>query len=224
MTRRIEAMGGSRARQADRDLYRELWRTLIEAIRLESGKQVIVDSSKSSRASTNRILSLAGLAGFDMHVIHLVRDPRALMWSALRGSNRLMEAGKQGTLRGGIFRMLVGWSLANLSVHMSRRANPSIKVIRIRYEDLVSQPVEELKRLGEFLGLDFSTTIDSLVHQRPLDPGHGVKGNRMRRQGPVHIRGDEEWKTALPRHARVLAMLSWPLARLYGYDVLHDAA
>ena len=61
----------------------------------------------------------------------------------------------------------------------------------------------------------------SRVHEATvvLDPGHGVAGNRLRRQGNLVLEHDEEWKDNLPTYARILAPLSWPVARWYGYDL-----
>ncbi len=223
ISRRVEASSAPwraplRSRTHDRQRYASLWQAMMQAISDLSGRQVIVDSSKSSRPVARRISSLSKWAGFELFVIHLVRDPRALMWSAMRGSNRLLEANQKGTFRGGVLRALVGWNMTHASVHRDQIANT--RLIRVRYEDFTADPAQTLKDLGGFLGLDMDMVIEQMAAERPFPSGHGVGGNRMRRQGPIHIKVDEEWKTALPQYARLLASFSWPLASRYGYDVL----
>ena len=224
-TRRVESSFSplSSGSPSDRQFYGDLWRAMLSAIQQESGKSIVVDSSKSSRAVSRRIWALSELVGAKVWVLHLVRDPRALMWSAVRGSNRLLEAGRPAALSGGVLRALVGWSLANASVHAARAQNPHLSFLQLRYEDLAGNPAHVLRGLGAFLDVDFEPVVERIAKQLPFDPGHGVGGNRMRRQGPIRIAVDEEWKQALPRYARVLASLSWPLASQYGYDVLRSS-
>jgi len=224
-TRRVESSFNplSSGSPSDRQFYGDLWRAMLSAIQQESGKSIVVDSSKSSRAVSRRIWALSELVGAKVRVLHLVRDPRALMWSALRGSNRLLEAGRPAALSGGVLRALVGWSLANASVDAARAQNPHLSFLQLRYEDLAGNPAHTLRGLGAFLDVDFEPVVERIAKQLPFDPGHGVGGNRMRRQGPIRIAVDEEWKQALPRYARVLASLSWPLASQYGYDVLRSS-
>jgi hypothetical protein len=206
------------------EAYCRLWRNLLEAICQESGKNIVVDSSKNTMPSLRRIQALANTCELNVQVIHLVRDPRATMWSALRGVYTQVDLGHQARARrGGALRALIGWGIANIAVDLIARQNRQLKFIRIRYEDLVRKPVQELQKLDTFLNLDLSPVIEAITDQTPLEPGHGVKGNRMRRRGPVQLKLDEEWRTALPKSARMLARLSWPLASRYGYHVLQPA-
>ena len=85
------------ARQIDGESgpgYTGLWSALLEAILTESGKNWVVDSSKSGRNSRGRIGALTGLGLPALKVVHLVRDPRAVMRSVAGGSNRKLEAGR----------------------------------------------------------------------------------------------------------------------------------
>ena len=224
LTRGAEALSGrwpagANSLSPEQHAYRELWRATLAAMKEVSGSPLVIDSSKNSRPSWWRIWALKELCGLQISVVHLVRDPRALMWSALRGSNRQLEAGQNKTFRGGVNRALMGWMLANAAVGVTAARSKPLNLWRLRYEDFVADPGRELKSLGRFLELDMQPVLDLLAQQRPVNPGHGVGGNRMRRQGPIRIRADEEWKQALPAYARRLAVLTWPLAQSYGYNV-----
>lgn len=223
VTRRVQSSlspFGLGSRTPDHELYGRVWRVMLLSIGQESGRSVVVDSSKSSRDAARRIPALTRLAGVDVKVLHLVRDPRAVLWSAFRGSNRQLEDGRRVTLRGGAYRMLLGWVMANTSVHLSQAADSSLPIRRIRYEDMVSRPAQELRNLSPFLNLDLAPVVGLIENQHAINPGHGIGGNRMRRRGPIRIEPDDEWKLALPSSSRLLAVLAWPLARKYGYNVL----
>lgn len=206
----------------DLKFYGQFWRTMMMAIGQASGRSIIVDSSKSSHGSMQRLEALIKIGGFKVKVIHLIRDPRAVAYSALRGSNKLLAAHQSHPrLRGGVYRALIGWAMTNLYVHFTIAANRPLEVMRLKYEDLVYDPVRELHRLGVFLNLDLGPVIDAVANQRAFDPGHGIAGNRMRHHGPVLIKPDEEWKHALPQSVKILtSSLLWPLTHKYGYDVV----
>jgi hypothetical protein len=227
VTRRVEGQKLGSARSADRldrdrEEYGRLWGTTIDAIHRESGRSLIVDSSKSSRTVVRRAEALSIGAGCDVRLIHLVRDPRAVMWSALRAirnSTRTSDDGWRRNRWGGAFRALLGWAHANASAERTAAALPSAPVIRVRYEDLVRDPQHELERLGGFLGFDLGSVSTAISEGALFDPGHGVSGNSMRRAGPVRLAPDEEWREALPRYARLITACVRPMARKYGYQV-----
>jgi hypothetical protein len=203
-----------------RVIYSELWSGTIEAMREVSGKETVVDSSKTARLCWHRISLLSTLCRAEVKVIHIVRDPRAVSWSALRGSNRNLAKGESGPLMGGVYRAVFGWTLANLSIHKTHYKLPNLEVVRIRYEDMVRDPIRELTKLETLAGMDMEPILDIARGLRSANTGHGVGGNRLRRKGSFMIKEDDEWKRALPFKKRILvAALSWPLARKYGYNV-----
>jgi hypothetical protein len=221
LTRRVEGRMGAvlphlGVSAADRERYGRVWRVVLSAIAEEAGARYVVDSSKSTRDTGGRALALSALAGAEVRVVHLVRDPRAVTWSMLRGSNRKLEAGEPARLSGGALRPLVGWLAANLR---ARATTVDVPCALLRYEDLVRRPEVELARVAEELGLDLDPVIEGIRSNEPLRATHGVAGNRLRRAGRQQLREDREWAASLPRSARLLATLTWPMARLYGYPV-----
>jgi hypothetical protein len=116
------------------------------------------------------------------------------------------------------FRALFGWMLANTIALVTPRLSQRSRVLRVRYEDLVERPDEELDRVGAFLGSDLSEVRRKVREGASFPVGHNTGGNRMRQGGAVKLRVDREWERRLPaaEHA-VFWLLAWPWALLFGY-------
>ena len=223
VTKRIEygllvARPTPAARIQDQSLYGRFWRGLMIALWRTSGCGIILDSSKTSRACSHRISALRNFGNLDVQVIHLVRNPRAVIYSsAIRGSNIALKAGVQRRPYSGVLRPLFGWALANQSVHLIAARNSGLPVYRVRYEDLAREPARVLLALGTFLDVDMVPITRAIAEGKDFSAAHGVSGNRMRHAGAIQIREDVEWRQKLPAYANWLAALLWPLAQHYGY-------
>lgn len=196
--------------------YGLIWQTMIDVIAEVDVVTTVIDSSKSTRTVGGRALALANYSQLDVKVIHLVRDPRAVMWSYLRGNNIKLEAGHAIPNRGGVLRAILGWNTANFSAARARDSQDNAPLL-VRYEDFVEDPYKELHAISQSLMLDFAPIVKHLKDELPIKPDHGVAGNRLRRKGLIKLKKDEEWKDQLPNHARLIAQLNKPFASKYGY-------
>jgi hypothetical protein len=197
--------------------YRKTWRTMLDALASQTGARWIVDSSKISRLQFNRLYMLGMLSPDPPLVVHLVRDPRAVMWSVRRGSNRRLAAGDTSLPRGGEIRGLASWILANSMAELVRM-NSGFPWRVLRYEDLVARPANALSSLLKWMQLDPEPVIRRLNDGRGFDVGHSLSGNRMRSgSSTVRIRPDSEWEERLPAMTRLLALPALPLMGRYGY-------
>ena len=200
-----------------REAWADAWRTIFTSVGARTGADVVVDSTKSGRGDRLRPLLLRR-AGFDVRVVHLVRDPRAVTWSVARGGNRAIEAGSATTGVSRYLRGIAGWLLANVTAEVLTNAafRGRDRSIRVRYEDLVDDHRGVVQAVCSFAGVDPT----QLPPEAGETAGHAVSGNRMRRSGSLRVRADTEWETALPRMARVLCLVTVPLAHRYGYRLL----
>ena len=215
ISRATESMFGSHKYRAR---YVQIWNAVLQAIADVSGRNHIIDSSKSCRWATNRLPLLANDSAARVRVIHLVRDPRAIMWSSRKGKNTSLEAGTAKTSSLAMYRGLASWTMTNLSFEWTTRGRfKKSDILRLRYQDLAGEPETTLARLSEFLEMDFSVVNRQLRDQAPIDPGHGVGGNRMRRSGSIRLRVDNEWQSGLSTTARVAAQVTRPLMKRYGF-------
>ena len=208
---RWDSLMGPKRRQ-----YASLWRDTLSAIRDVSGAAIIVDSSKSTRKSTWRpdLLSSAGEA---VGLLHLVRDPRQVMASVRKGSNRRLERGGKPRLLGGEYRAMVSWVLTN-ALFEWRSSSSGRRVLLVRYEDLVADPLSELGRIADFFELEWGSLRTQVESDEPFDPGHAIAGNRMRRQGQVRIEGVGAIESQnLPSFGLWIPQAA-KLMRRYGYD------
>jgi len=195
--------------------YGELTAKLFEAIARVSGKNIIVDSTKYP----GRALALLRTGRVRVHLIHLVRDGRAVIWSCHRKPNVDLQGRESGLPTEEVARITTRrWFWINLfssaAVALGRPRG-----IRIRYEDLVSDPKAVLGRVGEMVGIDFGPLVDKLERGDPIGVGHMVAGNRVRHQSGIRLRPDLEWQEKLPAADRdVFWQKAGWLATRYGYS------
>ena len=91
------------------------------------------------------------------------------------------------------------------------------RYLRIRYEDFVAAPQDALRRVAALVGERPGKLPFTAPGLAQLAPTHSVAGNRSRfRTGAVPIELDDEWRTAA-RSNRIVAALTWPARRRYGY-------
>ena len=173
----------------------------------------MVDSSKTSWGSLTAPFSLQRRLGQRFQLLHVVRNPSAVCWSAVKKSKR------ERSLRNYWLRCCwstLGWWSANLACEMFRWFHPQ-RYFCVRYEDLVKSPNALLQCLS-----------DAMLPEQPCllelgssDNRHQLYGNRMRKRGLslADVREDVCWKTEMPAaYRRLVSCLSWPLRRRYGYS------
>ncbi len=201
-----------KGRSEPKQQYRELNTRFFESIYQVSEKSIIVDSSKSSYPFACRALALRRLCGLEVKVIHLVRDGRGVIHSKLQGDNRKMRIGVYEKEISGPYRGLIGWNLVNCFSVLSRLFLPKGNYILIRYEDLMSRPEKVLKRLGRFIGVELTQSIEAVKESIPLTVGHLVGGNRIVDSGSIVVGRQLNGKERIPRLMQAVYYLSsWPM-------------
>jgi hypothetical protein len=176
----------------------------------EVGEGWVVDSS--SEPSDAALLS--GLAGVDLRVVHLVRDPRGVVYSHKRAESSAVWSSPD--LRAAY--LAGAWLTSNLMARLVlRRLGPS-RSVQIRYEDLVAGPTGTLKRVLALVGAEVP---DGLITEGKIKLGvtHSAAGNPRRfRMGQVELVEDLSWQSGLPpSQQRLVRVLCAPLASAYGY-------
>ncbi len=201
------------------EAYGRRMKELFSWLREEANVPVILDASKSARATVGRALALHRLGGQQLGIIHLVRDPCATVRSYIdNGSNWALEGHKAALPLPGL-RAAVGWAWANRAVERMVVAAPEIPFVRIRYEDLIEDPKSQLTRVAEKFELDMRPIQAAIADHTPLDGGHSVGGNRTRFAArPFEMKAPDPSPSLPPHHMAVLRLMAGDLMRKYGYS------
>jgi hypothetical protein len=176
------------------------WNTwaLAAAVLDRTGKSVFVDTSRDHQ----RPKYLAMHPGFDLKVIHLIRDARGNSASIMKHTGTdAARAAKQ-------------WRHYNTEADRIRRYVPRDAWLALHYEDLCADPGAVLDRIADFIGVSPTrTSVGAATH------ASHIIGNKMRLTGVSEIREDRSWQTRLnPSDLEVLARIAGPTSRRLGYD------
>ena len=127
-------------------------RALYRGVAAASGASVIVDSTKHLSTA----LLLRRIPGIDLRVVHLVRDSRGVAFSWTKRVPKPWIAGGDAYMdRYAPTRTSFRWLGYNAGFHALRAAGT--RMIRMRYEDLVTEPEAQLRRAVALAGLAVSS-------------------------------------------------------------------
>jgi hypothetical protein len=179
-------------------VLRGVYRSAAEA----SGATIVVDSSKDPTHAL-----LARRTGLPVSVVHLVRDPRAVVWS-----HRRRKAPPAGTVarttptRPAAY-VAGRWLVRNAFI--DARVRPDL---RLRYEDLITDTDDAVRRIFSSIG---RVVPDGLTGGSE----HVIAGNPSRfERGDLLLKIDDEWTRAQPASQRRLtSTITSPLLGRYGY-------
>jgi hypothetical protein len=152
-------------------------RSLFQFLLDQTSNDFVVDSSKHYLGALN----LYQAAPDQTRVILLLRDGRAVFNSGIsRGMNPKSA--------------LNAWIRhCRRSSYVLKKHLPDSALLTVHYEALATSPMSELKRISEFLGINF--------HPQMLEFGnaesHIANGNRMRFVQSSEIKLDERWREQL---------------------------
>jgi hypothetical protein len=194
--------------------YGTVLSTLYSAIGDVAGARVVVDSSKHAGPAY-----LLRHTNVELRVLHLVRDPRGVAYS-LRKAVRRPEYDREDYMSVWPVRTVARrWITTNLLI--AGLGAFRVPVARMRYEDLVADPIAELRRVTALLDRPLPDGALGFIKDgaAELPAAHTLDGNPMRYStGPVPLRPDDSWRTALPDSDRKLVeRITVPLRRRYGY-------
>jgi|GEM_PF-619691 len=191
--------------------YRHWLGGLYAAMAEESGKRIIVDSSKVP----SRALVLAGIPGIRVHVVHLVRDVRAVAYSWQK--QKFDPTTGEMMLNFSPRRVLHMWYTHNV---FSDWLGKRLPYVRVNYEEFASHPRTVMQRLiGQIPPLADKPLPFEDEHAIRLPSLHSIGGNPDRfHSGSTRIRLDSAWIGKLkPVTSRWLTLLAYPLLVKYGY-------
>ncbi len=180
---------------------------LYHKIQQETGAQVIIDSSKN--VGYGLILSL--IPSFDFHMIHLVRDSRAVAFSWLKKKGGLWTEHPIKTA--------LTWSSRNIAAEILKH-DLSEKYYDVRYEDFIKTPKTVVEKIINTCRTRNNRLPFVSSHQVELKVSHGLCGNPGRfNQGRVQLKEDNRWHELELRHKIISTFFTWPLLYRYKYTI-----
>jgi hypothetical protein len=194
--------------------YAALLARLYASAAETTGARLLVDASKSPWHAAVAY----GLSGFEVHVIHLVRDPRGVAHS-LRKKVRYDADETRDILmdRHSVTTSSLAWVYRGRLIESTWRGRE--RAMTLRYEDFVAAPRTVTRRVYAWAGLPGTEAPFSAEDEVELRLSHNVSGNPVRFQhGVVKLRADEAWRSALsPYTAAYIRAITWPHMRHFGY-------
>lgn len=186
---------------------------LYKAIFESENPEFIIDSSKSP----NYAMHLMSLKDFDVHVLHLVRDSRAVANSRLRKKKRPEIHWKDEYMAvTPAYKTALQWNMMNFAMDsLAKNGNYTL----VRYEHFMDNPVEVVEQVLADMSVndkDLSFIDDKKI---TLGVDHTVSGNPMRfKVGEIELRVDDKWKEELSKkNQNIVSVLSRKRLKQYGY-------
>ncbi|WP_162529711.1 sulfotransferase [Nocardioides caldifontis] len=190
--------------------------SMLRALLDVTGATTVIDASKRPQEAA----VLAATGAFDHYVVHIVRDPRAVVHSWSRSKPLPEFTGKAAMGPRSMRRTLMRWWENAVGAEALRHRIPPDRWLFLRYEDFAQRPRESVRQVLELVGDAHEPPVDD---QRSvvLGTNHTLSGNPDRfRSGPVVIRPDDRWRTGMSRRDRaVVQAATMPFLLRYGYPL-----
>lgn len=194
-------------------MYNEANGVLFGSISKVVEPEFIIDSSKNSSYA----MHLMQLDNIDLHIVHLVRDSRAVAYSRLRKKKRPEIHWKDEYMAvTPAYKTAFQWNMMDYSIGLLK---DKCDYTLIRYEDFMENPAKTIEVILNKAGIfnkDLSFVRDRYIK---LSVDHTVSGNPMRfKVGQIELRPDDQWKTKLSSlNKRVVTILTYFRLKKYGY-------
>ncbi len=209
----------SRVRSAaDSDLqeYLSYYQRVYQAAAQISGADVVLDSSKHASLA----FCLRHCPDLDLHVVHCVRDSRAVAYSWTKQVPRPEAAvGEKLMKRYPPTTSAMMWNSHNAAFSLLRRLGTPTYLLR--YEQFVAAPRTTARAVAAFAGAPVRDADLAFLGDQQVDltVAHTASGNPLRfRTGVVPIRVDNAWRESFsPLQQRLVTALTLPLLTRYGY-------
>jgi hypothetical protein len=198
--------------------YMQLVASIYRKASKVSGSKVIIDSSKWLPDAV--LAGLLAREGIDAFPVHMIRDPRKVVFSRQRRDWRPMAGnGHLKARRRLIAYDALGWTGFNVLGEVLCARAGADRCLRVKYEDFVESPRDVVWRIVAKLGEETTDLPFIADHTVRLGINHTLGGNKNRHtRGDVRITEDGLWRQGLRRTDSLLtATITWPLLLRYGY-------
>jgi hypothetical protein len=184
--------------------YTSIHSKIFQNINLDNDKKVLLDSSKY----VGRALALNKINHLDLKVIYVVRDVRGV----INSFSKKVQTSKSP------LSTIAYYSAINLVAEFISLFILRKKVIKIRYEDLIENPIQLFEKLEKFINVDLTDVKEKIYKEKPFSIGHIIGGNRLKKSKEIYFRKDIGWQEKFSSFQRVIYyILSAPIMLLNKY-------
>lgn len=190
---------------SNQEIFNRNNEAIFQAIRESSGAEIIVDISKKY----DRLQQLLRWKNISIFVIHLVRDPRAYVYSTTKRTKKPIERWL------GIPRKIFDWNFKNiyLWIYISLKSKNHMTV---RYEDFCREPEHTISQILQFAGSgNEQVIIDS---ERTENPAFSGNMRFFRNTGGIKF-DDSYLKNMSAKDWLLNTVFSFPGNLIFGYPL-----
>lgn len=193
----------------------EIFNAFTTDIAGQHGKSIAVEQTPRNIYYANDLLDIYPKCC----VIEVVRDPRAVL-SSQRSRWKMRALGAKNVPWKEVLRTLVNYHALSMGLLWKKAVmagelvagNP--RVIRVRYEDLVNEPEETIKKICDFVGICFEPNMLNVPHI-----ASSTRTNNSKQAG-IAKDGVDKWMSDLPLGDRVICeYLNYDIATNLGYHI-----
>lgn len=186
----------------------------VQAFAEVTGARVVVDTSKRPQDAA----IYAMLPYVQHYVLHIVRDPRGVVYSWRRKKSFRSDSGIRTMGTRSLPSSVRAWLLNSIGAELLRRRLNESRWLHLRYEDFAADPRSGVESILRFLGAGEMPPFEG-KSTVTLHPNHIVAGNPSRfTTGTITLKVDDEWRDGLPRRDQLLVQLATrPFMMRYGY-------
>jgi hypothetical protein len=196
----------NRYSQKDIDRYIEINNTIFNTLRKYNEKKYFLDSAKY----IGRFLGLKKSEELDVKTIYLVRDVRGVVNSFSK--NVQSPRGELSTI--------FYWLAVNTVSELTYRMTPKKRILKIKYEDFIDNPIYELEKLECFLGIKLTDVKDKIKYNNSFEMSHIIGGNRIKRSNKIYFKADKEWENKYSKTKKIFYyLLASPIMMLNRFKI-----
>jgi hypothetical protein len=175
----------------------QLYRSIVKV----TGCDWIVDSSKFVLYG----YLLQSMGAVNMHIIHLLRDPRGVAYSWTKKRLRPDTHNREYFVQESPLYSSMKWSVYNPLIE-TLKANAGYT--RMMYEDFITQPCETVQTVLNDMGQAHRSLTFIQQGRVYLQPTHTSFGNAVRlNTGEVDVKADLEWRAKLKWQQKAIVNL-----------------
>ncbi len=195
--------------------YIEFLETFYQAIKETNKAKFIIDESKIF----GHYLALKQIPKIELYIIHLVRDPRAVVHSWQRKKARANDD-KEFLPRWGLYKATRTWIIQNLLLSFEFMNNKQ-RYLFLRYEDFAKSPQYEIEKVMKWANFHKPSPFLTSNKVRVQKKHHLIGSNPIgSAHGEINIQLDNAWESEMSIWKKLLiTSLVWPFLLLYRYPL-----